>query len=277
MSQLAQFLLERFPENNVAPKHFGDLLEAYRDSGLAPPHLIPEVTSGEDGKLWSYVWEAMLFRHLSSLSLEFVRGQVTKAGQRGPDFGLVLNSQIVWVEATAPAPEDIPEGWLAPPMPGKPVSREMPTDQMLLRWTAAIGNKVKCFENYLAQGIVAPSDYNVIAVNSCRLSDFVLDDHGASQLPFAVEAVFPVGPLGIPLTSDGQIDGKARPIPRFSIKTSKGIDIPTDSFLNPAYSKISAVLGSNKRHMLDGDLRAVMVHNPLANNRLPIATLGKCR
>jgi hypothetical protein len=275
MSQLATFLIERFPNDNSA-KHFGDLLEAYRESGLAPPNLIQEVTSGDDGKFWAHVWEAMLFRHFSSLGLELVRGKVTKAGQIGPDFGFVVGTTTVWVEANVPAPIDIPDEWVRSPKAGELLLREKPSDRMLLRWIFAVERKTEILERYLRQGIVGANDCLVIAVNSCRLADFDPDDSGSSQLPFAIEAVFPVGPLGVPLMSDGQVAGPTKRIPRFAIKDQKQSEIATDKFLNPTFAPISAVVGSNSRHMLDGSLLMVIVHNPLATNPLPRGALGKC-
>lgn len=46
-------LLRRFPDNEIAPKHFGELLTEYAESGLSTPHLIAEIETGREGKLWS--------------------------------------------------------------------------------------------------------------------------------------------------------------------------------------------------------------------------------
>jgi hypothetical protein len=93
MSRLANFLACRFPENGVAPGYFSDLLSTYGDSGLAPPNLMQEVTSGDDGKFWPYVWEALLYRHLLALGYEFRRDHLRKSGQHGPDFGIILEGR----------------------------------------------------------------------------------------------------------------------------------------------------------------------------------------
>jgi hypothetical protein len=42
------------------------LLSQYAAWGLGPPHLIAEIETENEGKLWSYIWEAMLYRHLRS-------------------------------------------------------------------------------------------------------------------------------------------------------------------------------------------------------------------
>lgn len=273
MDRLQDFLYRRF-QNDVAPPHFSGLLRDYIASGLAPPHLEQEILTRDDGKLWSYLWEAMLFRHLSSLGFQFRQGQVRKSGQLGPDFGIISEERTIWIEAIVAAPEGLPEEWLDPQKIRQGRARRVPLDEMLLRWTAAIKEKISKFKRYRERAIVAAHDCAVIAVNSCRLSDFVTDDHGVSQLPFAVEAVFPVGPLGIPISKDGKLDGWPTRIPRFSVKNANQSDVPTDCFLNPENSFISAVLGSNRNHLLDGNSRITVVHNPLAENPLPTTILG---
>lgn len=274
MSWLLDLLNCRFPENDVAPAHFGELLQQYIDSGIARADLRQELASGDEGKLWSYIWEAMLFRHLSSLKFQFNRAKARKSGQLRPDFGIICGDRTVWIEAIAPAPEGIPLDWLEPPRAGEFRVRTMPADQMLLRWTAAIKEKTAKFRRYAEEAVIDRVDCNVIAINSCRLSDFITDDHGISQLPFALEAVFPVGPLGIPISKEGKLDGEPTRIPRFSIKNANQADVPTDCFLNPENSFISAVLGSNRNHLLDGNSRITVVHNPLAENPLPRGILG---
>jgi hypothetical protein len=59
MSWISDVLEKRFPNNTVAPSHFGELLGAYEASDLAPPNLKQEVSSGERG-LRAHIWEAML-------------------------------------------------------------------------------------------------------------------------------------------------------------------------------------------------------------------------
>jgi type I restriction enzyme S subunit len=259
-SQVTDFLARRFPQNRVAPGYFSDLLSTYQDSGLAPPNLVGEITSGDDGKLWAHVWEALLYRHLLARGYEFRRDRVRKSGQHGPDFGIVHDRQTIWVEAITPSPEGIPQDWLDPPKRGEFKTRTKPHEQMLLRWTAALKDKRDKLKCYVERNIIAPTDCAVIAVNSCRLSDFALDDLGISQLSFAIEAVFPVGPIAVPI-SQGRPDGEAIRIPRYVIQKPNGTDISTANFLDPCYANVSAVVG--------GALHITLVHNPLAAACLP--------
>jgi hypothetical protein len=267
MTWISEVLEKRFPNNPVAPRHFGDLLAEYEASGLAPPNMRQEVEAGERG-LRAHTWEAMLYRYFSVLGFEFRRDKVRKAGQQGPDFGLLHDGTTIWVEAIVPAPEGIPPEYLEPPKKGEFVVKTMPHKEMLLRWTAALKEKRDRLAHYIERGIVAATDPAVIAINGCRLCDFAIDDHGISQMPFAVEATFPVGPIAVPISRDGRIDGEARRIPRYSIQKANGAEVPTDSFLNPAYANVSAVIGTVKWDMLK-PLPLTLVHNSLA--RVPLA------
>jgi len=195
MKESDEFLVYRFSRGPVAQRHYGDLLHAFMDSGLAPPNLAQDITSGNDGQLWAHLWEAMLYRYLSGLSFTFRRNGVRKSGQRGPDFGIIHEGQTVWIQAVTPSPEGVPEEWLASPTRGKSRVKTMPHEQMLLRWISVLKDKRDVLARYADKKIIAATDCTVIAVNSCRLSDFPGDDHGISQLPFAVEAVFPSRPL----------------------------------------------------------------------------------
>src|SRR5205823_4104157 len=119
MSQIRDLLERRFPNNNVAPEHFGELLTDYQGCGLAPPHMIQELTTGGERALWAHIWEAMLYRHLSALGCEFRRDMVNKAGQDGPDFGVLYDGRTIWIEAVVPSPEGIPADYLRPPRRGE--------------------------------------------------------------------------------------------------------------------------------------------------------------
>ncbi len=267
MSWIPTALDKRFPNNTIAPAHFGKLLAAYEASGLAPPNMRQEVAAGERG-LRAHIWEAMLYRHFLELRFEFRPDEVRKAGQRGPDFGLLHEGATIWVEAIVPAPEGIPAEYLATPKVGEFIVKAMPHEQMLLRWTAALKEKHEKFQRYVENGIIAASEPTVIAINGCRLCEFAINDRGISQMPFAVEATFPIGPIAVPISRDGRTDGEARRIPRYSIRNANGAEVPTDSFLNPRYGNVSAVIGAVKWDMLQ-PLPLTVVHNPLAAVPLP--------
>jgi type I restriction enzyme S subunit len=271
MPQFVQFLRTAFPDmSDEAYIHYSELLSLYQKSAFAPPHLMQELETGSQEKSWSCIWEAMLFRYLQCLDVEMAPKKVTKKGQDGPDFCVSYQGLTIWIEAISPAPKGIPEDWLSRPIgDGEPRVRSMPHEEMLLRWTSALSDKKAKFERYLEKGIVASTDAIIIAINSSQLYDFAIDDHGISQLPFAVEAVFPIGPLAIPIDSGSNIAGPATRLPRYFINKSSGTKVPTGYFLQSDYSLVSAVIGTSRNHMFDSSLPLTLVHNPKAAVPLP--------
>ena len=266
-------LLERFSENNAAQNYFGELLNNYLESGFSPPHLASEIETQDDGKFWSNVWEATLYRHFNSLGLK-LKSLITKRGQEGPDFCANHDGRTIWIEAIVPAPDGISTEWLAPPREGEFRVKTKPDAPRVLRCTSAIHDKQKKFEEYRTKGIVGAQDCTVIAVNICRLSDWDLDGNGISQLPLAVEAVFPVGHLGIPLTREGKIDGPAQHVGRYTLTKVNGQKIQTANFFDQKYANVSGLIQGHQKDFARNDLNLSVVHNPHASNPLPIKLFG---
>jgi hypothetical protein len=271
--RLAAALQRRFPNNTVAPEHYGVLLAQYAASGLSPPHLVAEIETGDEGKLWSYMWEAMLYRHLRSIGCA-PRNSVTAAGQHGPDFCVDYQGRTIWIEATVPSPEGISADWLAPPRKGEFRVKTKPDQPRVLRCTSAIDAKQKKFAEYRTKGIVGPNDCTVIAVNISRLSDYDFDGNGISQLPLVMEALFPIGPLGVPITNDGQLDGLAQHTPRFALTKANDREIQTANFLDPLFANVSAVMQGHQRDIFERSLILATIHNPLATHPLPVGLFG---
>ncbi len=276
MSRITEFLSGRFPQNDDYADHLGELLSAYENSELAPPNLVSEVASGGDGKLWAHVWEAMLYRYLSNLGFDPQTAGVTKAGQRGPDFGIMHQGLRIWIEAVTPAPTGIPPNYLEPPKKGVIEFKPVPHDQRLLRWTSVLRDKREKLEYYRTQNIINATDCTVIAVNSGRLQDYAINDFGSSRLPYAVEAVFPIGPIAFPITPDGKPDGEPANVLRYIIQKPNNSPVRTDNFLNPSYANVSAIVGFWRKDMLKGILLTV-VHNPFAAVPLPRGILSAKR
>jgi hypothetical protein len=266
-------LRKRFPNNDAAETHFGGLLCEYVESGLSPPHLVAEIETGDDGKFWSCIWEAMLYRHLRANGYA-VRNTVRASGQQGPDFCVEHQGQRIWIEATVPAPDGIPADWLAPPRSGVVVVKSKPDAERVLRCTSAIVDKRDKFAEYRAKGIVGDDDCTVIAVNICRLSSWDFDGSGISQLPLVMEALFPVGPLGVPVSLEGEPKGPAQHTTRLSVRKRSGVEIGTGFFLDLNFASVSAVIQGHQQDMFGRDLILATVHNPLATRKLPTALFG---
>jgi hypothetical protein len=270
---MQKILLTKFPNNPTAIQHFGGLLVEYKNSGFAPPNLKSELAAQDDKgrKFWSHVWEAILYRHLKLLNLIFVESKVKKSGQCGPDFGVIHSGKVIWIDAVVPEPIGIPEDYLKPPAynPAMPEARVELHEQKLLRWTAVIKEKQEKFSSYIRDGVVSENDCAIIAVNSCCLQDFAFDDLGISQLPYAVEATFPIGPIAIPLNRQGQQVAPAQNLWRSSLLNKNGAQVRTDNFFDDKYKHISAVMGAHQRDMFNNQLHLSLAHNPLAVNPLP--------
>ena|ERR1700730_7878161 len=274
--RLAAALHGRYPNNSVAPKHYGKLLLSYAESGFGPPHLVDEIETGDEGKFWSAVWEAMLYGQFVSEGCT-LRRTSKPSGQNGPDFRIDQRGQTIWIEAIVPSPEGIPTDWLSSPSTNDFKVREKPNEQMLLRCTSAIASKRDKIASYRSKGIIGAHDCAVIAINICRLSDWDVDGNGISQLPLAVEAVFPIGPLGVPITRDGKIAGPAQHIPRFAVPKVNGTAIPTYAFLDARFEDVSAVVQGHQKDLYKSNLALATVHNPLAINAIPLGLFGRQR
>lgn len=130
---------------------------------------------------------------------------------------------------------------------------------------------------YLEKETIGADEPYVIAVSSCRLGFGNTHLHeGISQLPYAVEAAFPIGPIEIVLDRETAKIKEQRLSYRATIKKPNGAEVPTDSFLNPDYEGVSAILGSPAgiNHACGIKAPIVVVHNPLAKNKLPVGILG---
>ena len=250
--------------------HLSPMIEAFVRSGAADENYLAELGSGDEGKFWSRVWEAMLYWRFSQLGWT-----VTGAGI-GPDLRVETASGTVLVEATVPSPDGLPEDWL---VFQSGVVKSMPHEQMLLRWTSKLADKRKKHVDDIEQARADPAAPFVIAINSCRLG-CTPHENGISQWPFAVEATFPIGPLAVPFDRETGASGEAYQSLRFSIAKRPGVEIPTGNFLDPDYACVSALIGCAACYADEATLAKFagqppffIVHNPLAANPLPLGWL----
>jgi hypothetical protein len=264
-----------------------DLHRRYSDWGLKDTKFDQDFTDGQDNHFYSYLWEMLLASHFKNIGLDI------SSADKGPDFRIDRSGQTIWVEAICPSPSGLPDDWLRESRPGEVRVWSQPHEEMLLRWTSALKEKKEKLSGrlerdritgkevvgpgYAAKGIVGRNDAYVIAVGSCRLSRSETNTHiGISQLPFAVEAVFPVGPIEVVMSRETMETVDTRHGHRWYIRKPSGAEVPTDSFLNPDYAGVSAILGSpaGVNAACRSKTPIVVVHNPLAINRLPIGILG---
>ena len=169
----------------------------------------------------------VLARHLIEQGFDI------QSNDPGPDFSFEIDGKNVWIEAIAPEPTGLPEEWIE--ARGVIV---VPYDQILLRWTNALSVKEKKFLEYRDKGIIQNNDVCVIAINGHLLRE----PRGISQLPYAVEAVFPIGPLAVSFNKRTSERSDLYNSERWSVRKPSGADVPTDLFLNQANRYSSAVV-----------------------------------
>lgn len=259
-------LAKRFPKGPVLREFLSPILSEFIDSGSCDANTLTELQSDNEQQFWSKTWEALLYRRLKLL------GGVVRGGGAGPDFHVTLPSLEFFVEATVPAPEGIPEEWFS-----EVAECSVPFDEILLRWTSSIRDKNLQHQQHVKRGSVAEDVPFVIAINACRLQmPGFSDEVGVSQWPYAVEAVFPIGPLAVPVDRTTGKLGDTYQSVRFSITKGGNVSIPTDSFLRDEYSDVSAIVGCSGYYVppdanpdWEGLPHMCVVHNPRAKNPLP--------
>ena len=98
-------------------------------------------------------------------------------------------------------PKGVPGDWLEHPKPNEFKTGDVPHTEVLLRWTAALKAKCDKLDIDLKKKIIGENDAYVIAINGCQLGAFALN-HGVSRYPYAVEAVYALGPVAIPIDKE---------------------------------------------------------------------------
>jgi hypothetical protein len=186
------FLDRQYPN---APNYKGSLIvlwEKYLALKLPTEHFVTEFTSGKKAVIFQRAWEMMVARHLDA------QGYAISTKAHGPDFRFEHDGRTFWVEAVSPEPMGVPGDYLEGPKPGEFKVGNVPHEEVRRRWTAAVKDKAIKLAGYKAKDIVSDDDVYIIAVNGCQLGALPIH-HGVSQLPYAVEAVYPAGPIAIPV------------------------------------------------------------------------------
>ena len=234
-------------------------------SGRADPKFLDELQLGERN-FWACASEAFVAARLAEKIFP------DRKNGHGPDFLVMDGARRVWIEVICPEAMRVPDDWLNP----EPNNvHTLPDRELLLRWTAAIKQKANALlgaddgtPGYLAKGIVTAGDAYVIAVNACRLRSGPFPSLvGISGLPFAAQAVFPIGPRQITLNADTHEIISSGHQYRPSIATDAGKTVETVTFLNPRFSPISAIwaLDLDGGSAIGNSEPSALIHNPLAS------------
>lgn len=267
---------QRYPGNQPQAVALRDKLaracEDFVGSGRADSKFVTELTSGNDQKFWASISEALIAEQLHD-RVFLPRPQVGV----GPDFLLSDGIRRVWIEVVCPEHGRVPDSWLNAETNH---CIDFPHTDILLRWTSAIktkaerllGNADEGVVGYLNEGIVGVDDAYVIAVNGCRMRSGPFSAlFGISQLPFAAEAVLPIGPIQVHIDRETLKTVGTGHQHRPYIMNKNGAVVPTYMFLNPVFAPISAIwaVDLNGASAWGGCEPMVVVHNPIAANPIP--------
>jgi type I restriction enzyme S subunit len=238
---------------------------------LADPNFEERVCSASLPRHWQAVSEALIGHELRNVGLTL------RPSRNSPDFLIEDGGRRIWVEVICPEPANIPERWLRP-VPLE--AGKVPHEAILLRWTAAIkekaekllGNPERGVRGYLADGVVAESDSYVIAINGRLLrGPHFASITGISQWPYAVEATFAVGPYAVQINPETLEQTGGGHTIRDRIPKPRGKDVPADTFFDPTFRHVSAILAADlDGSAVIGNARPMaVIHNPRARN--PVA------
>lgn len=265
--EVLAFLDSQYPEGPDYKASLVSLWKMYLALGLPNAHFVSEFTSGKKEVIYQRTWEMMVARHLDA------QGHSVTTADEGPDFRFDHKGLTVWVEAVSPMPKGVPGDWLEHPKPNEFKTGDVPHTEVLLRWTAALKAKCDKLDIDLKKKIIGENDAYVIAINSCQLGAFALN-HGVSRFPYAVEAVYSLGAVAIPIDKETGRFGKAFVTQRPSIETAKGATVPTSLFIDPTYSGVSAIIACSMHRSTEASLPVDVVHNHFARVKVPQRILG---
>ena len=273
---IKEHLLSRYPgefERTVAVREFIErICGRYIELGLADPNFERDLCSGNDARYWQRLSEALLAHEFLEIGLDLC------PSRNGPDLLLQREGRNIWIEVICPEPAGVPTEWLQSKL-GEVIS--LPHEAILLRWTAAIkekaekllGNADKGIAGYIEKGVVAAEDSYVVAVNSrlLRGQSCFASITGISQWPFAVEAVFAVGPFAIQIDKHSLKATESRHQHRPIIKKPSGALVPADTFFDPRFRHVSAIFAADLdgSHIIGNAKPTAVIHNPNAENPVP--------
>ena len=244
-----------------------DLWEHHFAAGFANGHFVRELTKGEDGPFFERVWEMMLGRHLVQCGYDVI--SPPEPGR--PDFRCAKSGTVTWVEATcATAGRDVA---LASDADWLRSSGYVPHDNLLLRWTNALQQKIKQCAAHRRAGIVAPGEGYLIVINGGLIATGNWG-FGVSQLPFVVEATLAVGALQFSYDRETlAFKGAEHRVRTHAVKENAAA-VGTAAFYDRSNAGISALVGCGSMRVECPTLPLLVAHNPLADRPFPTGILG---
>lgn len=269
MSEISSYLEKKYckhPECERITQYFECLWAQYQR--FSDRNFLKEFCSGDEDKFIERFWEMYLACDFLDKGIQIV------PSSDGPDIKIQSNDRVIWVEAIVAGigvgANRLPSEYLNPDQNNTARIYDVPHEQILLRWTTAIDEKIEKFGHYRKTELVGPKDLCLIAVNSCRLEHHGFD--GISRFPNAVEATYGVGPEAVCIDQETAEPIGAMITFRPSIANANDSPVQTNIFLDPNYSQISGLLAAHKHPVRacfgDGD-DLISIRSFVADNEVP--------
>lgn len=221
---------DKSDKHNVRGREFLEAL--WRDyAAFLDPDLLQRATLN----MPAVFWELYVAHALNSSGITLQPQARTKQNKKGPDLFAV--DPQVWIEAVLP---DLGTGPDAMEHLKLGVVYATPVDSFILRLRSAFGTKSALMSEYMKAGVIQPEQATVIAIGGCMLPTAI----GEGPVPRIVQAMLAVGNLvlhldrGTSRTVDHSIEH------RDSVEKKSGSVVKTNTFLDSAYTHVSAVIYS---------------------------------
>lgn len=237
-----------------------------RFQSFADPHFREDARNHFLQRFWEMYLAVTLLEHGFDLH---------RHGNEGPEFYARVGTRRIWFEAVAPGPGTGPDR--VPQLEfGSRIAKDVPTEQILLRFTNALIEKQKRYSFALEKGIISSNDSYVLAINSRGIRHAP----DSNTLPFFVQAFLPFGPLTVLIDpTSGELTESFYAY-RPNVSKVSGSSVSTRSFLDDESSFCSAVIHSavdcaNHPKLLGGDFS--VLHNPNAQHPLNNSDFEWCK
>jgi hypothetical protein len=232
------------------------------------PFADPNARSNAKSQFLQRFWEMYLACTLLDRGFKLER-----VGHEGPEFYFVCEGRRIWVEAIAPCPGN---GADSAPRIQLGVAYTVPSEQILMRFTHALREKHRKYEQALSKGIVKPEDHLVLAINSRGIPHA---PYGA-EISYVLKAFLPFGALTYVVDRETLELRDSHYQLREKLLKANGEPVATTAFLDPKFSAFSAILHSgvdcaNHPTRLGDDF--MVVHNPTATYNLPHGLFSWCQ
>lgn len=213
----------------------------------------------------SRAWELRLAWTLRDVGLSF------SGPKPGPDFAIQARNHTIFIEAIAP---DATESLIANYEAARGSAACISDDEIILRYTAAISEKLRKLREYRRSGAVGHQDPYVIAISGANIPQSSIE---ARPFPRVLMPLFAIGEayFGVPVDGSGKT---THGIHRQGERTTlNGSAVSCHIFLADGDRELSAVIFAawdikNRPEMYErppgNDF--TVVHNPYAEN--PIET-----